>query len=158
MSLDRSPTLAAAVCFALCATPAAGADRLTALSYLAGAWKCEYRAGSQHITYTATFAYAMRNNWVHERDALAGGGGDEAWITYEPATRSWIQVVLEPQRSTTLFRAKGDSSAHLVYRSLYPNAGMKSTFDRVSRTRYTLHFSGTIGGHRIVSVDTCTKR
>jgi hypothetical protein len=149
---------AAALLALLYAAPAKAADPLASLSYLVGSWNCTYNAGAQHIRYTATYAFVMGNNWMRERDAWAGGGSDVGLTTYEPKTNNWTEIVAENERSTTVFRAKGSDVGHRVYQSVFPNALLNLTFDRVSDTKYTLHFHGTYQGKTITSYDTCTKQ
>lgn len=129
---------------------------LTALGFLIGVWTCSYAGGGQHLTYTATFAYDMSNNWISQRDAWSGGGGDVGYLTYIPKEKVWTYAVFESERTTTLFRGTGDAS-HIVYRSIYPDAKFTDVFDRVSPTKYTLHFSGIVGGKPMTSLDVCTK-
>ena len=154
----RRRFLAAALLALLCVSPATAADPLASLSYLVGSWNCTYNAGTQHIAYTATYAYAMGNNWMRESDTWAGGGSDVGLTTYEPKTNSWTEIVAENERSTTIFRAKGSDGAHRVYKSVYPNALLNLTFDRVSGTKYTLHFHGAYAGKMMTSYDTCVKQ
>jgi hypothetical protein len=142
----------------LWAVPAAAADPLSSLSYLVGSWTCTYNAGPQHITYTATYAYVMGNNWLRERDAWAGGGSDVGLTTYEPKSNAWTEIVAENERSTTVFRAVGSGAAHRVYHSVYPNALLTLVFDRVSDRNYTIHFHGTYAGKMMTSYDSCGKR
>ena len=149
---------AAALLALLCAMPAEAADPLASLSYLVGSWNCTYNAGTQHIKYTATYDYVMGNNWLRERDALTGGGSDIGLTTYEPKTNTWTEIVAENDRSTTVFRAKGSDGGHRVYQSVYPNALLTLAFDRVSDTKYTLHFHGTFAGKTMTSYDTCAKQ
>ena len=127
------------------------------VKYLVGTWHCTYHAGSQRIGYTATYAYDMGTNWMRESDSWKGGGQDESLLTYDPKMHAWTAVVMESQRATTLFRAKGDDSAHLTYRSVYPSSSFTNVFDRESQREYTLHFSGKINGRQVSSFDTCTK-
>ena len=149
----------ACVVFALfCAAPAVAGDPLAALSYLAGTWSCTYNGGGQHITYVATYDYVMGNNWLRERDVWTGGGGDVGLTTYEAKSNTWTEIVAENERSTTVFSAKGTDGGHRVYQSVYPNALLNLTFDRVSDTKYTLHFHGTYLGKLMTSYDTCTKK
>lgn len=138
------------------ALPAPASDPLSSLRFLAGSWNCTYHSGKTHLNYKAVFSYDMDGNWMTERDAWAGGGGDQGMFTYEPKRRSWSAVVLEPDRTTTLFRGTG-SPNHVVYRSVYPDASMVELFDRVSPTRYTLHFTQSARGKRVESTDTCKK-
>ena len=154
----RRRILLAALLALLCAAPAEAADPLASLSYLVGSWNCTYNAGTQHFKYTATYDYVMGNNWVRERDAWTGGGSDAGLTTFEPKTNTWTEIVAENERSTTVFRAKGSDAGHRVYQSVYPNALLNLTFDRVSDNKYSLHFHGTYGGKTMTSYDTCAKR
>jgi len=154
----RRQTLAAAVLALLCAAPSEASDELASLSYLVGSWSCTYNAGTQHMNYTATYAYIMGNNWMREQDAWPGGGSDVGLTTYQPKTNTWTEIVAENERSTTVLRATGNDGGHRVYQSVYPNTPFTLVFDRVSETKYTLHFHGTYGGKMMTSNDTCTKK
>ncbi len=140
---------------ALLAAPATANDPLSSLRFLVGTWNCTYEAGKTKVTYKATFSYDMNDNWIRESDSWKGGGNDLGMFTFENG--GWTTVVLEPNRSTTLFRASGKNPNHIVYRSVYPHAGMTDVFDRVSPTRYTLHFKQTAGGKTVESNDVCVK-
>jgi opacity protein-like surface antigen len=155
---QRRRILAAALLALLCVAPASAADPLASLSYLVGSWNCTYNAGTQHVKYSATYAYVMGNSWMRERDRWAGSDSDVGLTTYEPKTDTWTEVVLENDRSTTVFRSKGSDGGHRVYQSIYPNALLNLTFDRVSKVKYTLHFHGTYAGKTMTSYDTCTKQ
>jgi hypothetical protein len=148
-----SAMLAAALVGAL---PARAADPLASLRFLVGTWSCSYQAGKTVAVYKATFAYDMNGNWIRERDAWKGGGADLGMLTYA-AKSGWTFVVLEPERTTTIFRATGIDANHLVYRSVLPDASMTEVFDRVSPVRYTLHFTQMAGGKATSSVDICVK-
>ncbi|HEY1975736.1 MAG TPA: hypothetical protein VGG89_04295 [Candidatus Baltobacteraceae bacterium] len=130
---------------------------LADLGFLVGTWSCVYNAGGQHATYTAVYAYDIQNNWIRARDAWQGGGGDVAYFTRDPKGGGWTYAAFESDRSTTVFRAKDDGATHIVYRSVYPNNGWTDVFDKVSPAKYTLHFSGVIGGKATTSFDVCTK-
>ncbi|MBV9718704.1 MAG: hypothetical protein JOZ77_05265 [Candidatus Eremiobacteraeota bacterium] len=149
---------AIALIVVLCGAPARAADSLASLSYLVGTWSCTYNAAGRHIAYTATYDYVAGNNWLRERNASSAGFSDVGLTTYEPKSNAWTEIVAGSDRSTTLFRAKGSDSAHRLYRSILPNALMMLRFDRVSNSKYTLHFSGTYAGKRMTSYDVCTKR
>jgi hypothetical protein len=79
-------------------------------------------------------------------------------ISYDPKSHAWIEAAMEPERSLTVFRASGNNPNHLVYRSVYPKAGMTDVFERKSATRYTLDFSQITGGRTMRSADVCVKR
>jgi hypothetical protein len=139
------------------ASSAASADPLTSLHGLVGTWTCTYVAGSERVTYKASFAYDMGGNWIRERDSWSGGGSDEDLFTYDPKGRAWTAIVVENERDAVLFRANGGNADHVVYRSVYPNANMTDVFDRLSPTKYTLHFSQVANGKATNSTDTCVK-
>ncbi|MGA8576886.1 MAG: hypothetical protein WB609_14530 [Candidatus Cybelea sp.] len=145
-------TLLLAVLFA---RPVAASDPLASLRFLVGTWSCGYQTGKTHLTYKASFAYDMNDNWMRESDSWSGGG-DLGMFTYEPK-KGWTVVILEPDRTTTIFRASGSDSNHVVYHSFYPHTGATEVFDRVSPTRFTVHFTQTEGGKTTSSTDTCVK-
>ena len=123
-----------------------------------GTWKCSYTTGKQTATYQAVFGPAADQSWLHERDTWAGGGGDEAFLTYDPGARQWTWVVLEGGQGATVFVAKGGDSRHLVFHSAYPNATMTNVFDRVSPTKYTLRFTQMARGKTSGNFDVCAKQ
>jgi len=150
--------LAALSFAALSIAPAAANDSLRSLSYLVGTWKCTYDAGKTRMVYTATFAYVMDENWVRESDSWSGGGSDLGMFTYDSKRREWTALVIEPERSSVVFRAAGSDAYHIVYRSVYPDTSMTDVFDRESPSRYTLHFAQSAGGKVTRSNDTCRKQ
>jgi hypothetical protein len=137
--------------------PAAAADPLGSLRTMVGTWSCTYNAGKTRMKYTAIFSYDLAGNWMRERDTWSGGGSDEGLLTYDPKQRAWTEVVVEPERSTVVFRAAGTDPNHVVYRSVYPDASMTDVFDRIYPTRYTLHFTQIAGSKTTKSFDTCAK-
>jgi hypothetical protein len=150
--------LLSVVLFAILGTvPARADDPLSALRFLVGTWNCTYHLAKTHLTYKATFSYDMNGNWMRERDSWAGGGGDEGLFTYEAKRHWWTAVIVEQDRTTTVFRGAGSDPNHVVYRSIYPDASMTDVFDRVSPARYTLHFTQNAGGKSTKSMDTCVK-
>jgi|SRR5579871_3914235 len=150
--------LAASLVWAvLAASSASASDPLSSMRFLVGSWNCSYQAGKTRVNYKATYAYDVGNNWLRENDSWTHGGSDLGMITYEPKARQWIAVVMDGERSTVVFHASGSNENHLVYRSAYPNSKLTNVFDRNSATRYTLHFSGSLGGKSVKSTDVCTK-
>ncbi len=143
---------------ALTASTAAASDPLASLRFMVGTWNCTYQAPSAQVYYKATYAYDMGNNWLRESDAWKGGGSDLGMITYDPKSRAWMEVVMENERTVTLFRASGANPNRLVYRSVFPRAGMTDVFERTSPTRYTLHFTQSAGGRTMRSTDVCVKK
>lgn len=141
---------------ALSTAPATASDPLSALRSLVGTWDCSYQAGKTIAKYKAVFAYDLGGNWLLERDTWAGGG-DMGMITYQPKSRTWSEIVVEHDRTTTLFRATGDNPNYVVYRSVYPDASMTDIFDRTSSTTFELHFTQTTGGTTVKSIDRCVK-
>jgi hypothetical protein len=151
------PLPAVGLLVALGATPA-GKDPMAALNFLVGNWTCTFHQGPVRVTYKATYAYDLGGNWMRERDSWTGGGGDEGSITFDPKHREWLEVVLEQEHAATLFHAAYSGPAHIVYKGLYPDTNLTDVFDRISPTRYTLHFSGKLNGKYIKSYDTCVKQ
>jgi hypothetical protein len=142
---------------ALGAAPASASDPLASLRFLVGTWNCTYQAAKVRVSYKATFAYDMSGNWLSERDSSTGGGSGLGMITYEPKRRGWTVVIVEPDRTATVFHATGDNPNHIVYHSVYPDASMTDVFDRSSPTRYTLHFTQSTAGKTMKSTDVCVK-
>lgn len=136
---------------------AAPVDRMKSLQYLVGTWTCTFVSGSMHQTYAATFAYDMGGNWMSERDAWTGGGGDLGVLTYEPQKRIWTFVVLESERTTTIFQAKDTGDERKVWHSVFPDTSMTETIDKLSPAKYTINFVGTFNGKAMKSTDTCLK-
>jgi hypothetical protein len=128
---------------------------LGGLHYLVGTWKCTYRAGAASLAYDATYAYD-RDGHTLRQIATWAGGGDEELLAYD-AQRGWTAVVLDDQGTATIMRATGSDPNHIAYRSVYPDAGVAVTFDRVSATEYTVHATVRSGGKTITSVDTCSR-
>ncbi|MFZ0032444.1 MAG: hypothetical protein WAK84_11300 [Candidatus Cybelea sp.] len=136
--------------------PASAGDPLSSLRFLVGSWNCTYQMGKASVSYHATYAYDMKDNWISERDVVKGGSNDQGMLTYDPK-RGWTAVVIEPERTATIFHATGKNAGHIVYHSVYPDASMSEVFDRVSSTRYTLHFHQKANGKTMTSADTCVK-
>ena len=133
------------------------ADPLQASGSMIGSWTCSYTMGGQTSAYTAVMSWALGGTWIRERDSSTGFS-DEGLFTYNPGKHQWSFVVVDSTRTPTLFVANGASSTHVVYHSVYPDASMTEIFDRVSPTKYTIHFTQTAGGKTTSSVDVCTKR
>jgi hypothetical protein len=128
---------------------------IAGLHYLVGRWNCTYRAGAVHLAYTATYAYD--GGGILRESASWTGGGDEEFLAYDARRGGWTAVVFDGQGTATILRAPGSNPNRIAYRSVYPDAGIAVTFDRVSATKYTLHATVRSGGKTITSVDTCLR-
>ncbi len=137
------------------ALPATAAP-LTGLHYLVGTWNCTYRAGAVRMTYDATYVYDLDGRTLRQIDSWAGGGGEEL-LAYDAQRGGWTEVVLDDQGTATILRATGSDPNHIAYRSVYPDASIAETFDRISAAEYTLHATVRSGGKTITSVDTCLR-
>src|ERR1700677_4435548 len=131
------------------------AAMLAGMHYLVGTWSCTYQAGAARFAYTASYAYDRGGNTLRESGAWKGGR-DEELLAYD-AHRGWTALVFEDQGTATVLRASGSNPNHIVYRSVYPDAAISETFERLSATKYTLHATVRSGGKTISSVDTCVK-
>ncbi|MGD0052721.1 MAG: hypothetical protein ABSD03_13040 [Vulcanimicrobiaceae bacterium] len=129
---------------------------LAALHYLVGSWNCTYRAGAVRLAYAATYAYDLDGHTLRQVASWAGGGYDEELLAYDAQHRVWTAVVLDDQGAAIL-RATGSDPKHIAYRSVYPDASIAVTFDRISATEYTLHGMVRSGGKTITNVDTCLR-
>ena len=134
------------------ATPAP----LAGLHFLVGTWNCTYRAGSARLAYDARYAYDPDGNTLRQVASWAGGG-DQELVAYNAQRGGWTAVVFDGQGTATVMRATGSDPNHIVYRSVYPDASVAVTFDRISATEYTLHGTVRSGGKTIASVDTCAR-
>jgi hypothetical protein len=140
----------------LAAALPAKAAPLAGLHYLVGTWNCTYRAGAMHMAYDATYAYD-RDGRALRQIASWTGGSDEELLAFDAARSGWTAVVLDDQGTATIMRASGSDPNHIAYRSVYPDASIAVTFDRVSATEYTLHGTVRSRGKTITSVDTCLR-
>jgi hypothetical protein len=129
---------------------------LVLATYLSGTWNCTYRAGAVHFAYNATYTYD-RNDHTLRQAASWAGGGDEELLAYDAKRGVWTAVVLDGQGTATVMRATGRDPNHIAYRSIYPDASIAVTFDRVLAAEYTLHGTVRLGGKTITSVDTCLR-
>jgi len=140
----------------LAATLPATASPIAGLHFLVGSWKCTYRAGAVRLPYDATYAYD-RDGHTFRQTASFTGGGSEELVAYDAQRRGWTAVVLDDQGTATILRAPGSDPNHIAYRSVYPDASIATTFDRISATEYTQHATVHSGGKTIASVDTCLR-
>jgi hypothetical protein len=143
-------SLVLAVALPAMATP------LARLHYLVGTWNCTYRAGAVRFAYDAAYAYE-RDGHALRQIASWRGGDDEELLAYNAQRSGWTAVVLDDQGTATIMRAAGSDPNHIAYRSVYPDASIAVTFDRISATEYTLHGTVRSGGKTITSVDTCLR-
>jgi hypothetical protein len=132
------------------------AAMLAGLHYLVGTWNCTYHAGTARFPYSATYTYDRGGQTLRE-SATWAGGGDEELLGYDPK-HGWTAVVFEDLGSTTILHGTGSNPNHIAYRSVYPDAGIAETFERLSATEYTLHATARSGGKTVTSFDTCVKR
>lgn len=140
----------------LAAALPATASPVARLHYLVGTWNCTYRARAVRFAYTDTYAYDLDGHTLRQI-ASWSGGGDEEVLAYDAQRGGWTAVVLDDQGTATILRATGSDPNHIAYRSVYPDASIAVTFDRISATRYTLHATVRSGGKTITSVDTCSR-
>jgi hypothetical protein len=108
------------------------------------------------MAYATTFAFDRDGHTLRQVASFAGGG-DEELLAYDAKRRGWTAVVLDDQGTATVMRGTGSDPNHIVYHSIYPDAGIADTFDRISATEYTLHATVRSGGKTITSVDTCLR-
>lgn len=129
---------------------------MTTLSYLVGDWTCTVHSGGKSETYHARFSYTAGNTWMQETDTWTNGG-DQLVFTYIPGKRVWRAVVSEYNGNVTVFEAPDTGLSHVAYRSVYPDATMQDTFDRVSTTRFTMHFRQQTAHGINTGNDNCVK-
>ncbi len=146
-------TLLLVVPVAASSTPA---GPIAGLRYLSGAWSCTYRTGTTRFPYAATYAYDRDGHTLRETAAWTGGG-DEELVGYDAQKHVWTAVVFEDQGTTTILRGNGSDPNHIAYHSIYPDASIAETIDRVSATTYTIHATVHAAGATIRSFDTCVR-
>jgi hypothetical protein len=129
---------------------------IAGLHYLVGTWNCTYRAGAVRLAYTNSYAYDLDGHTLRQIASWAGGG-DEELLSYDAQHGRWTAVVFDGQGTATIMRAPGSDPNHIAYRSVYPDASIAVTFDRISPTEYTLHGKVRSGGKTITSIDTCLR-
>jgi hypothetical protein len=140
----------------LAAVLPATASPLAGLHYLVGTWNCTYRAGAVRFPYHDTYTYDLDGHTLRQVASWAGGG-DEELLAYDAKRGGWTAVVLDGQGNATTMRGTGSDPNHITYRSVYPDASIAETFDRISATRYELHATVRSGGKTITSVDICLR-
>ena len=145
-------TFMAVVLAALQATAAP----IAGLHYLVGSWNCTYRAGTVRFAYRAAYDYDSSRRILREIASWTGGG-DQEFIAYNAQRRGWTATVLDGDGNVTVMRATGSDPNHMAFRSVYPDAGIAVSLDRVSATEYTLHGIVHSAGKTINSVDTCLR-
>lgn len=141
----------------LAAALPAAASPLAGLHYLVGTWNCTYAAGTIRMAYDATYAYDRDGHTLRQIASWAGGGGDEELLAYDARRGGWTAVVIDDHGTATIMRATGGGPNHIAYRSVYPDASIAETYDRISATKYMLHATVRSGGKTITSVDTCVR-
>ena len=129
---------------------------LAGLHGLVGSWSCTYHAGGTDFAYRTTYTYD-RDGHILRQTASWTGGGDEEYVAYDALHRRWTATVLDDGGNATVMRAPGSDPNHIAYHSVYPDASMAVTFDRLSATQYALHATVRSGGNTTTSVDTCKK-
>lgn len=142
--------------FVLAAALPATAAPLAGLHYLVGSWNCTYRAGTVSLAYAATYAYESDGHMLRQT-ASSPSYSDEELLAYDAQHHGWSAVILDDQGNATIMRATGSDPNHIAYRSVYPDASIAETFDRMSSTEYTLHATVRSGGKSTASVDTCLR-
>jgi hypothetical protein len=139
----------------LLALALSAASPIAGMHYLVGTWNCTYRAGAVRFAYDNTYVYD-RDGHTMRQTATWVGGGDEELLAHDPQ-RGWTAVVFEDQGAATILRGTGSDPNHIAYHSIYPDASLVETFDRVSAKEYTLHATVRSGGKTITSADTCLR-
>ena len=107
------------------------------------------------MAYAATYAYDS-NGHILRQVSSSKVGGDEELLAYNPKS-GWTAIVLDDLGNATTMRAPGSNPSHISYRSVYPDASIAVTFDRISATKYTLHAKVREGGKTITSADICVR-
>jgi hypothetical protein len=139
------------------ALPATAASTpLEGLRYLVGTWNCTYVGGGERMSYINTYAYDLDGKTLRQSTS-SSAGSDEELLAYDTQHSTWTAIVIDEHGDATVMHAAGSDPTHIAYTSVYPDASITTTFDRVSDTKYTLHGRYTVGGKTITNVDTCVR-
>jgi hypothetical protein len=138
----------------LAATPTRVADPMKFMSYLVGKWNCTSGTGDKTQRYAAQYAYVNGGAWLRTVNTSKQANSEDM-MTY--ANHRWVVIDMEPTRLWSVLSAPDTGAAHIPLQTEYPKPGLKVTFDRISRVKYTLTFGGTLNGKPAKWVDTCTK-
>lgn len=136
------------------AAPTRTADPLQLMHYIIGTWHCTSTQNGRQSTYTATYSYALNGGWLRSVNT-AGGYTSEDLMSY--ANKTWRVIDVQPGGMASIVEGPDTGLAHIAMHSTYPAPGFNVTFDRQSTSRYTLTFSGSLGGKPANWQDVCTK-
>ena len=136
------------------ALPATAAP-LGELHYLVGTWNCTYRAASRYASPTMPPTLTIATATRCGRPPPGRVAATRSCSRMTRSAAAGRSVVFDDRGTATILRATGSNPNHIAYRSVYPDASIAVTFDRISATEYTLHGTVRSGGKTITSVDTC---
>ena len=154
-ALFKAATSAALAGMLLGATPTRAANPMQLMSYLIGRWNCSSYAAGQRTTYTATYSYALGGTWLRTINRSKNSTSEDM-MTY--GARTWRVIDMEPTGMASVLEGPDTGLAHIAMKTAYPKRGLNVTYDRVSMSRYTLTFSGTLNGKPAKWIETCTKQ
>jgi hypothetical protein len=156
-TMPTSVKMAVAICgasFCIAASPTRVADPMQFMHYLVGRWNCSSTTAGKTTTYKAQYAYALGGQWLRTINT-SGSSSSEDMMTY--ANHRWMVVDMEPFRAASVLAGPDRGAARITLTTVYPPRGLTTTFNRVSFTKYTLTFGGTLNGKPAHWVDVCTK-
>lgn len=154
-TLFRPLLLAGLAAMLLGAAPVRVANPMTFLNFLTGTWTCNSIAAGTASEYTAKYSYALGGKWLRTINSSKGSNSEDM-MTY--SGHRWTVIDMEPDGMSSVLVAPDTGAAHIAFTAAYPKPGLNVTFDRISTTKYTLTFSGTMGGKPANWKDTCNKR
>ncbi|HET7813484.1 MAG TPA: hypothetical protein VFL13_03850 [Candidatus Baltobacteraceae bacterium] len=137
--------------------PTRTANPIALMNYLPGTWTCSTTFGGGALTYQARYAYDQNQTWLTAIDT-SKMGTDRLMISYDKAKHRFRALVADSGGGITVFEAPDTGLAHIVYKSVFPDATMQETFDRISDMHYTTHFRQHTDKGLVTVTDDCRKK
>ena len=123
---------------------------------MVGHWSCSSTTAGKTTTYTTDFAVVPNSKWIRGINRTSTSTSEDM-ETYDPATRQWKIIDMEPSGSSSVLIGTTAQIGHVAVRSVYPDASQYVRYDRVSSDAYTLTFDFLIKGKHGRWVDTCRR-
>jgi hypothetical protein len=140
--------------FCVGAAPLRAASPMKLAGYLVGRWNCSSTAAGTTTRYTAQYNYALGGKWMRTTNTSVKSQSEDM-MTY--VNGGWTVIDMEPTGTMSVLTGPDTGMAHIALTTRYPKPGLNVTYDRISMTKYTLTFTGNLGGKPAHWIDTCTK-
>jgi len=159
MSFNYKYKLAAVIAitaFTAAAAPASLPSFAQLAATMVGHWSCSSTTAGKTTTYTTDFAVVPNSKWIRGINRTPTSTSEDM-ETYDPATRQWKIIDMEPNGSSSVLIGTTAQIGHVAVRSVYPDATQYVRYDRVSDDAYTLTFDFLIKGKHVRWLDTCRR-